>query len=252
MRGAPLTRAMARGRRRKQTLWGRSWAWLAGWARLLVRWGMIAALGLVLGAVLWVTAYRFVNPPGGLYMWQEARRLGGIDQTWVEFDAIARAMPLSVIAAEDANFCRHNGFDIEAIRAALAEGEGRGASTLTQQVVKNVFLWHGRTWVRKVLEAALTPLVELIWSKERILEVYMNVAEFDEGVFGVQAAAEHHFNRDAADLSARQAALLAAVLPAPQTRSAGRPSDFVSRRANAIADGAATIARDDRGACFGG
>lgn len=202
--------------------------------------------------ILWIGLYRFVDPPGGVYMWQEYRRLGEIQHEWVDMGAIAPVMARSVVAAEDANFCRHWGFDMTAIRAALTEGSGRGASTITQQVVKNVFLWHGRSWVRKVLEAVMTPIVEIIWTKRRILEVYLNIAEFGEGVFGVQAGASHHFDRRALDLSARHAALLAAVLPAPQSRDAGDPTNRIRRRATAILDGAATIARDDRSACFQG
>ena len=118
-------------------------------------------------------------------------------------------MARSLVAAEDANFCQHWGFDMAAIRDAIDGGGTRGASTLSQQTVKNVFLWHGRSWPRKALEAALTPVVELLWSKRRIVEVYLNVAEFDEGVFGVEAASRHYFGVSAADLSAVQAARLA-------------------------------------------
>ncbi len=220
--------------------------------RRLLRWALLGLVGLAVLLVAWVALYRFVDPPGGFYIWGESRRLGGVTRQWVDFDAIAPVMARSVVAAEDVNFCRHWGFDMGAIREALAEGGARGASTLTQQVVKNTFLWHGRTWLRKVLEALLTPVVEILWPKERILEVYLNMAEFDEGIFGVQAAAQRYFAVDAGQLSARQAALLASVLPAPQSRDAGRPSDFMRRRASSIADGAATIARDDRSACFGG
>lgn len=220
--------------------------------RRLLRWATLGAMGVAVMLVLWVALYRFVDPPGGLYMLGESRRLGAISHEWVDFDRIAPVMARSVVAAEDASFCRHFGFDMGAIREALSEGAGRGASTLTQQVVKNTFLWHGRNWVRKALEALITPLVEVLWSKQRILEVYLNLAEFGTGVFGVEAAARHHFNRSAADLTDGQAALLAAVLPAPQSRDAGDPDAAVRRRARAIADGAATIARDDRGACFGG
>ncbi len=220
--------------------------------RFAIRWTLLAAVGVIALLVAWIGLYRFVDPPGGIYMWSESRRLGGISHEWVDFDAIAPVMARSVVAAEDVNFCRHWGFDMGAIRLALAEGGARGASTITQQVVKNTFLWHGRNWLRKVLEAVMTPVVETLWPKERILEVYLNVAEFDEGVFGVQAAARHHFGRSAVDLSQRQAALLAAVLPAPQTRDAAHPDEFTRRRATDIADGAATIARDDRSACFGG
>ncbi len=217
-----------------------------------MRWMMLGFVGLLVFVMAWIGLYRFVDPPGGVYMLQETRRLGEIRHEWVPMTRIAPVMARSAVAAEDANFCLHWGFDMSAIRAALDAGAGRGASTISQQVVKNVFLWHGRSWVRKVLEAMLTPLVETLWSKRRILEVYLNIAEFGTGVFGVEAAAQHYFNRAAADLTPRQAGLLAAVLPAPQSRNAARPSDFVSRRANAIADGAATIQRDGRAACFDG
>ncbi len=227
---------------------GRLALWLRRWLRRMVL-AMLAVTALFLG---WVALYAWVNPPGGIYMLQESRRLSMVQREWVDLDRIAPVMARSVVAAEDANFCRHFGFDMAAIRAALDEGAGRGASTLTQQVVKNVFLWHGRSWLRKALEAALTPVIEAIWGKRRIVEVYLNVAEFDAGVFGVQAAGQHYFNRNAADLTARQAALLAAVLPAPQSRNAARPSTYIDRRARAIADGAETIRRDGRAACFEG
>jgi monofunctional biosynthetic peptidoglycan transglycosylase len=224
---------------------------IAGATRAVLRWTLLAFSGAALLLVAWVLLYRFVDPPGGLYQWSESRRLGGVQREWVDLADVAPVMARSVVAAEDVNFCRHWGFDIEAIRLAIAEGGTRGASTLTQQVVKNVFLWHGRSWVRKALEAALTPVVELLWPKARIVEVYLNIAEFDEGVFGVQAAARHHFDTTAAELTARQASRLAAVLPAPQSRNAARPDERTGARARAIADGAATIANDDRGACFG-
>ena len=119
-----------------------------------------------------------------------------------------------------------------------------------QQTVKNVYLWHGRSWVRKVMEAGLTPMVEAVWSKRRIVEVYLNIAEFDEGVFGVNAAARHYFGVSPDKLSDVQAARLAAVLPSPKTRSASKPSAAVRRRAASILDGAATIRADGRSACF--
>ena len=219
------------------------------WRRAL-RWagrGLMALAGFYL---VLIVLFAFVNPPTNLYMWSESRRLGGVEQVSVDFADIAPVMARSVVAAEDANFCLHWGFDMAAIRAAAAEGGNRGASTLSQQVVKNVFLWQGRSWLRKAMEAVLTPVVELVWSKQRILEVYLNVAEFDEGVFGVQAAAQHYFGVDAADLSPTQAARLAAILPDPKGRSAGKPSSFVRKRAGQIAAGAETIAADGRAACF--
>ena len=202
---------------------------------------------LVFIAVLF---YSVVNPPTTPYIVSESRRLDGVDRAWVSIEEVSPYMPRSVVAAEDANFCNHWGFDMKAIRAALTEGRGRGASTISQQVVKNVYLWQGRSWTRKALEAILTPLVEAIWSKRRILEVYLNVAEFDEGVFGVEAAARHYFGVGPEDLTATQAARLAAILPDPKRRSASRPSTLVRKRTKAIISGAATIRADGRSSCF--
>lgn len=203
---------------------------------------LLAAFAVILFAIF--------NPPQTYYMRQEAARLGGIDAVWVRMENIAPVMARSAVAAEDANFCNHWGFDMAAIRAALAEGGQRGASTISQQVVKNVYLWQGRSWLRKMLEALITPLVEAVWSKRRILEVYLNVAEFDEGVFGVEAAARHYFGVGPGELTAVQAARLAAVLPNPKGRSASRPSAALRSRAAQIRDGAATIDRDGRAMCF--
>jgi len=218
--------------------------------RWLGRWlgrGALALAGLVAGLVL---LWAVVNPPATPYMLAESRRLGGVAQDWVPLERIAPVMARAVVAAEDANFCTHWGFDLAAIRATLDAGGRGGASTISQQVVKNVYLWHGRSWLRKALEAALTPAVELVWSKRRILEVYLNVAEFGEGVFGVEAAARHWFGVSAADLGAVQAARLAAILPDPRGRSPVQPTDFLRRRAARILDGAATIAADGRADCF--
>lgn len=209
--------------------------------------------GLVGVAALYgvlIVLFSFVPPPINIYQAQEAWRLGGIEKDWVGWDEIAPVMARSVVAAEDANFCLHWGFDMAAIRDAIEEGSARGASTLSQQVVKNTFLWHGRSYLRKAMEAAITPVIEILWSKQRILEVYLNTAEFAEGVFGVQAAAQHHFGVDAADLSALQAARLAAVLPNPKDRSASQPSSFVRKRTRAILSGAETIDVDGRAGCF--
>jgi monofunctional biosynthetic peptidoglycan transglycosylase len=197
-----------------------------------------------------VLLFSFVPPPINLYQMGEAWRLGGVEKDWVPWEEIAPVMGRSAVAAEDANFCNHWGFDMAAIREAIEAGSNRGASTISQQVVKNVFLWHGRSWVRKAMEAVLTPVVELVWSKQRVLEVYLNVAEFDDGVFGIQAAAQHHFGVDAKDLTPLQAARLAAVLPDPKGRSASEPTSFVRSRTRSIIAGAETIAADGRSACF--
>lgn len=214
------------------------------------RWVLRGLAGFAAFYGVLILLFSFIPPPINLYQLGESWRLGGISKDWVGWDDIAPVMARSVVAAEDANFCLHWGFDMAAIRAAVDQGGNRGASTLSQQVVKNTFLWHGRSYLRKALEAMLTPVVELVWSKQRILEVYLNVAEFDEGVFGVQAAAQHHFGVDARDLSALQAARLAAVLPDPKERSASNPSDFVRKRTRAIMAGAETIAADGRADCF--
>lgn len=221
------------------------------WRRALT--GVGRALGAVLAFYfLLILLFSFVPPPGNLYQWQESWRLGGIERDWVPFDQIAPAMARSVVAAEDANFCLHWGFDIAQIREAIAHGQKRGASTISQQVVKNVFLWQGRSYVRKALEAVLTPLVELMWSKQRILEVYLNEAEFGEGVFGVGAAARVMFDSDAASLTPKQAARLASVLPNPKEYSAVKPGSYVRNRAAQVISGAETIEADGRAACFEG
>ncbi len=218
--------------------------------RFLRRWVWRVALAFIAVICLLVSLFAVVNPPTTLYMASESGRLGGVAQDWVDMEDIAPVMARSVVAAEDANFCLHWGFDMSAIRQVIEAGESRGASTLSQQVVKNVYLWPARSWVRKALEALITPAVELVWTKRRIVEVYLNVAEFDEGVFGVDAAARHYFGKSPDQLSAIEAARLAAVLPNPKERSASRPGQFVQRRAAGIVDGAETIRRDGRADCF--
>lgn len=218
--------------------------------RRLAGWILRGVLAVCVIALLITGLYALINPPTNVYMRAEAQRLGKVQQTWVPLERIAPVMARSAVAAEDANFCEHWGFDMRAIRAAIAEGSERGASTISQQTVKNVYLWHGRSYTRKALEAIMTPLVEAVWSKRRIIEVYLNIAEFDEGVFGVGAAAPHYFGVSAADLTPTQAARLAAILPSPKKRSASNPSSFVRKRTRQIRDGAATIKADGRSACF--
>lgn len=197
------------------------------------------AAALLPGAV--VVLLRWVDPPTTSFMLQA--RLGGLDpapacagvaQRWVPWAAMAPAAKRAVMAAEDQRFADHWGFDFAAIRQAVAThargGDLRGASTITQQVAKNLFLWPGRNLVRKGLEAYLTVWIELAWPKRRILEVYLNVAQFGPCTFGIEAAAAHYFGRSSAELSRRQAARLAAVLPSPATYDAGAPSAYVQER----------------------
>ncbi len=220
------------------------------WARRIRHWLWRGGLAAAAVLFLWIVVYGFVPVPTTPYIISERARLGAIDRDWVAMEQIAPELARAVVAAEDANFCLHWGFDMTAIRDAIADGAARGGSTISQQTAKNAFLWQGRSWVRKALEAAITPVIELIWSKSRVLEVYLNVAEFAPGVFGAEAAAQHHFGVTAFDLTARQASLLAAVLPNPQERNASAPSELVARRARSIAEGAATIAADGRDDCF--
>jgi monofunctional biosynthetic peptidoglycan transglycosylase len=222
---------------------------LPGW-RDLLRLAGRALLAFFTLILLFVLVFAVINPPVTLTMLSERWRTGPLDRAWVDLEDVAPVYARAVVAAEDANFCLHWGFDMAAIRQALDHGANRGASTITQQVVKNVFLWQGRSWPRKALEAVITPVVELVWTKRRILEVYVNVAEMGDGVFGVEAAAGAAFGKTAAELSPAEAARLAAVLPDPRARSAGHPGPVVRARARQILAGAATIAADGRADCF--
>lgn len=197
---------------------------------------VVTAVGL---SVALVVLLRWIPPPTTAFMVREAlfhraEREGSIAQDWVPARRISPELALAVVAAEDQRFPQHHGFDVEEIRKALREaGRRRGASTLTQQVAKNLFLWPGG-WVRKGLEAYLTVVLEALWPKRRILEVYLNVAEFGPGVFGAEAASRRYLGKPAADLTRAEAARLAAVLPSPKRMSAARPSDYVRGRTREI------------------
>jgi monofunctional biosynthetic peptidoglycan transglycosylase len=184
--------------------------------------------------ILWVGVLRFMPPPVTWVMAVQAQEQGGVQRTWKPLSAIAPAMPLAVVAAEDQGFFGHQGFEMEAIRKALDHNQRskrkRGASTISQQTAKNVFLWPGRNFLRKGMEVWFTLLIEGLWGKERIIEVYLNVAETGKGRFGVEATAKACFKRPAAKLTSGQAALIAAVLPSPRRYNACAPSAFVQRR----------------------
>lgn len=222
----------------KRTRW-RPLRRLAIW----LRWFLLRIFLLM--AVL-VAIYGLVNPPTTWTIVAESRSHPIKPREWADIDEIAPAMRRSVVAAEDANFCRHWGFDMAEIRKVVASGSSRGASTISQQTAKNVFLWQNRSWSRKLLETAFTPLIEALWSKQRILEVYLNIAEFGPGIFGIGAAAREYYGTTPDKLSPVQSARLAAILPAPKSRSPHQ----ASRRSRSIADGAATIARDGRADCL--
>ncbi|MBS0373210.1 MAG: monofunctional biosynthetic peptidoglycan transglycosylase [Proteobacteria bacterium] len=204
----------------------------------LLAW-LVAAF--VATTALAVLAMRWLPPLGSTFMlsgYLEARAARDpswqLDYRWTPYERISRHAKLAVIASEDQKFAFHPGFDFEAIDQAIKERERgkrlRGASTISQQVAKNLFLWPGPSFVRKGLEAYLTLLIELFWPKQRILEVYLNVAEFAPGIYGVGAAAPRLFRTDAAHLTQAQSALLAAVLPNPKKLHADRPSAYLYRR----------------------
>ncbi|WP_133548006.1 monofunctional biosynthetic peptidoglycan transglycosylase [Salegentibacter sp. 24] len=161
-----------------------------------------------------------------------------IQHTWVPMKEISRHLQLGVIASEDQNFLKHNGFDFEAIEKAIEEHQKgkrmRGASTISQQTAKNVFLWPGRNWLRKGLEVYFTFLIETFWSKERILEIYLNSIEMGKGIYGAEAAAQYWFNKSAANLSVYQAAAIAAILPNPREYRAQPTSNYINQRKNWI------------------
>jgi monofunctional biosynthetic peptidoglycan transglycosylase len=213
-----------------------------GLVRRLLRWAALLLLAVLALPALAVGLLRYVDPWTSAFM-VEARVASWFDgepgtlairQQWRDYGRISRQLPLAVVASEDQRFPLHNGFDFKQIQKALDDAErgrrSRGASTITQQVAKNLFLWSGRSWLRKGLEAWYTVLIEWLWPKQRILEVYVNIAEFGRGIYGAEAAAQAFFRKPASQLSRGEAARLAAVLPSPRRMHAERPSGYVYRR----------------------
>lgn len=209
--------------------------------RWLWRWTWRLALAWVLSSVLFVLLLRFVPVGYSGFMlqrqataWMNGERNFRLRQRWVPLQQVSSALPIALVAAEDQKFPVHHGFDVEAIRDAIEDAEDgerlRGASTISQQTAKNLFLWNGRSFLRKGLEAYFTVLIELCWSKQRILEVYVNVAEFGDGIYGAAAASEVFFRKTPGALTARESALLAAVLPNPRRFRVDKPSAYVQRR----------------------
>jgi monofunctional glycosyltransferase len=199
---------------------------------------MVGLLPVLLVPPALLLVYRFLPVPITPLMVIRLVEGQGLDKAWRSLEAIAPALPQAVVAAEDNRFCQHAGFDwreLEGqIEALLAGGRPRGASTITMQTAKNLFLWPGRDLARKALEAWLTPQIELLWPKRRIVEVYLNIAEFGPGIYGAEAAARVYFGKSARGLNAREAALLAAVLPSPRDWSPRRPTEYLRGRARTI------------------
>jgi monofunctional biosynthetic peptidoglycan transglycosylase len=223
--------------------------------RLILALPLAVAASLFAASLGFTLLYRFVDPPVTILMLSEWARGGSPSQQWLDLEEVPTSVRQAVVAAEDSNFCRHHGFDFEAIEAAIKRNARssrlRGASTISQQTAKNVFLWPGRTWLRKGVEAYYTLLIETLWGKRRIAEVYLNVAELGPGIFGVQAAARHHFGRDASALTRTQAARLAAILPQPVKRSASDPGPYTRRYASTILARMRVVERDRLAACIG-
>ncbi|MEW9854201.1 monofunctional biosynthetic peptidoglycan transglycosylase [Novosphingobium sp. M1R2S20] len=214
-------------------------------AKVIV-WFLVISLGLTL-------LFRFVPPPVTVTMLADAN---GITKDWTPLSRIDRNMVAAVIAAEDGKFCTHEGFDTEAIEQAMARnaqgGRIRGGSTISQQTAKNVFLWQGEGWsryLRKGLEVWFTFLIETLWDKRRIIEVYLNVAETGIGTYGVEAGAQRYYGKSAARLSPNEAARMAAALPSPKKRSVKNPSGFTRRYGNTIAARLGVVKRNGYDAC---
>jgi len=225
-----------------------------GWFGRIVVWTGSAVFLFVLLSLLWVLAYRFVNPPITFTMLGD--RLGGrsLSREWMRLDRIDRDAVRAAIAAEDSKYCAHWGFDQDSIAAAMrrnAKGGSviRGGSTISQQTAKNVFLWQGGGYFRKGLEAWFTLLIENMWGKRRIMEVYLNVAETGLGTYGVNAGAQRYFNHDSSAMSRVEAARIAAVLPLPKKRGATAPKGFTRRYGNAIVARIGVVARDGLDRC---
>ncbi|MBQ5730816.1 MAG: monofunctional biosynthetic peptidoglycan transglycosylase [Bacteroidaceae bacterium] len=197
------------------------------------------AITFIVLSIIWVVVYRFVPIPGTLLMLsRNINDNAPIHYDWQPLENITPHLALAVVSSEDNLFTQHNGFDIDAIKLAQEEAKKgkklRGASTISQQTAKNVFLWNGRSWVRKGLEAYFTVLIELIWGKERIMEVYLNCIEMGNGIYGASAVAKHHFGTSADKLTKSQCALIAATLPNPRKYNSAKPSKYMLKRQSDI------------------
>ena len=220
----------------------------------IVAWTIAAVLlVLFIGPVITFAVYRFVPPPITFLMVQRAVEGRGFQRQWVPLERISPTLVRAVIAGEDARFCEHKGFDFDAIaKAAEANARGkklRGGSTISQQTAKNVFLWPHRDWIRKGLETWFTVLIELMWGKQRIMEVYLNSIEWGPGIYGAEAAARKNFKTSAAALTPAQASRLAAIVPKPLSWKAAKPGRYVKRRSGSINRNAAIVLRQDLDRC---
>ena len=224
-----------------------------GFFRKLLGFLVKLVVGLILLSILWVVAYRFINPPITATMIGDIAAGRGATRDWMDLDTMDRDMVRAAIGAEDSKFCAHSGFDFDAIQDAVKRnasgGRIRGGSTISQQTAKNAFLWQGGGYARKGAEAWFTFLIEQIWGKRRIMEVYLNSIEWAPGVYGAQAAAQRWFKTDAANLSPSQAARMAAILPKPLAWKAAKPGPYVKRRSGSVARNARVVRQEGLSAC---
>ena len=223
------------------------------WPRRIIGWIVKLVVAFFLISILWVVAYRFINPPITPNMIGDMIAGRGAHKEWMPITAIDRDMVRAAVGAEDGKFCSHHGFDWDAIQDAAKRnasgGRIRGGSTISQQTAKNAFLWNGGGYVRKGAEAWFTFLIEHMWGKRRIMEVYLNLAETGIGTYGVNAGTQRYFGHDASAMTATEAARIAAVLPLPKKRGAVAPKGFTRRYGNTIAARIAAVARDGLDAC---
>ena len=220
----------------------------------LLRWLVKALLVFVVATVLWVGLYRFVPPPITVTMLGDLIGGRGVTKNWMPLSRIDPAMARAAIAGEDQHFCTHHGFDFRAIASAAYRNERggriRGGSTISQQTAKNAFLFQGGGYARKAVEAYFTVLIEMLWGKRRIMEVYLNIAETGIGTYGVDAAAQRYFGHDASHLTATEAGRIAAVLPLPKKRAAIDPHGFVRRHGNTLSRYVGVVRRNGMDACL--
>lgn len=205
--------------------------------KTVLRWSAYGLAGWFAIVALLIVAYRFINPPFSNLMLYHYLTGRPVAHQWVALNDVSPAVIRAVVTAEDAQFCRHWGIDFAAIKYAIENANGRtprGASTISMQTAKNMFLWQSKSYVRKALEVPVTLMMEFIWPKTRMLEIYLNIAEWGPGVFGIGAAARHHFKTTPKNLGQTAAAQLAAALPNPKVRRAGRPGPKTRRKARVI------------------
>ena len=225
------------------------------WTGRIARVAALALVIVVIGPPLAALAYRVIPPPITWLMIERLVQGHGLHKRWVSLDDIDPSLPNAVIAAEDQRFCEHHGFDFKAMSAAMRANEARpgklrGGSTISQQTAKNVFLWPGRDYVRKGFEAYFTVLIETLWGKRRIMETYLNVAEWGPGTYGAEAAARRYFDEPATDIDPGEASRLAAILPSPLKWKAVNPGRYVERRSHRIGAAAGAVRRDGLASCL--